>query len=119
MSEDDFTKVADADELESGAAIGVDVDGVEIAVFNVDGNYHALSNRCPHQQAPLCKVGEKKINGDKCWNETRGGFTDEPAVTCPWHLWEIDLECGEHEASGKQVGVFDVKASDGDVLVRI
>lgn len=119
MSTDDYTKVAETDELEPGAGLGVEVDGIEIAVFNVDGEYHATSNRCPHQRAPLCKVGEKKINGEKCWNETRGGFTDGPSVTCPWHLWEIDLESGEHQASGKRIGVFDVKAEDGNVLVKL
>ena len=119
MSSKHYTKVADADELEPGKGMGVEVDGIEIALFNVDGEYHALSNRCPHQRAPLCKVGEKKINGEKCWNENRGGFTDAPAVTCPWHLWEISLETGEHETSGKQIGVFDVKVEDDEVLVNV
>lgn len=119
MSTENYTCVAAKDELEPGDGMGVEVDGIEIALFNVDGEYHALSNRCPHQRAPLCKVGEKKINGEKCWNETRGGFTDQPAVTCPWHLWEIGLETGEHETSGKKIGVFDVKVEDGDVFVNI
>jgi nitrite reductase (NADH) small subunit len=119
MGANDYTKVADVDDVEPGSGLGVEVDGIEVAVFNVDGEFHAMSNRCPHQGAPLCNVGEPKINGEKCWNETRGGFTDQPAVTCPWHLWEIDLVTGEHEASGKRVGVFDAKAEDGDVLVRI
>jgi len=117
--DDEYTRVAAADELEPGTGTGVVVDGIEVALFNVDGEFHATSNRCPHQRAPLCKVGERKINGEKCWNETRGGFTDAPAVACPWHLWEIDLETGEHAASGKRVGVFDVKVENGDVLVSI
>lgn len=119
MVDDSYIRVADADELEPGKGMGVEVNGIEVALFNVDGEYHALSNRCPHQRAPLCKVGEKKINGEKCWNENRGGFTDAPAVTCPWHLWEISLETGEHETSGKQIGVFDVTVEGGDVYVKI
>jgi nitrite reductase (NADH) small subunit len=119
MSTNDYQKVAEADELQPGRGMGIDVDGIEIALFNVDGEYYAISNRCPHQRAPLCKVGEKKINGDKCWNEHRGGFTDQPAVTCPWHLWEVGLETGEHEVSGKKIGTFDVKVENGDVLLRV
>lgn len=118
-TDEEYMRVAKANELEPGKGMGVVVDGIEVALFNVDGEFHAMSNRCPHQRAPLCKVGEKKINGEKCWNENRGGFTDQPAVTCPWHLWEIGLETGEHEASGKRIGVFDVKVEDGDVLVSI
>lgn len=119
MSANEYRKVADADELEPGRGMGIDVDGIEVALFNVDGEYYAISNRCPHQRAPLCKVGEKKINGEMCWNDRRGGFTDTPAVACPWHLWAIDLETGEHEASGKRIGTFDCKTVDGDILVRI
>jgi Ferredoxin subunits of nitrite reductase and ring-hydroxylating dioxygenases len=118
-SDDRFTRVGATDELEQGKGMGVEIDGIEVAVFNVNGEFHATSNRCPHQRAPLCKVGEKKINGEKCWNENRGGVTDQPTVTCPWHVWEIDLETGEHEASGKRIGVFDVKVEDGDILVGI
>lgn len=119
MSSQEYTKVADVGELEEGQSLGVEIDGIEIALFHVDGEYYALSNRCPHQRAPLCKVGEKKINGDKCWKDTRGGFTDQPAVTCPWHLWEIGLETGEHEVSGKRIGKFDVKVENDEILVDV
>lgn len=117
---DDFTKVADANELEPGEGMGIEVNGIEIALFNVDGDYYAVSNRCSHQRAPLCKVGEKKINGEKCWTDKRGSVDDENiAITCPWHLWEWDLETGEHEVSGQRIGSFDVEVSGDDVLVRI
>jgi nitrite reductase (NADH) small subunit len=116
---DGYVRVAEADSVAPGRGMGIEVDGIELAVFNVDGEYYALSNRCPHQRAPLCKVGEPKINGDKCWTETRGGFTGQPAVTCPWHLWEINLETGEHETSGKRIATFDVREADGALYVRI
>lgn len=116
----DFTKALDADELEPGEGMGLEINGIEIALFNVDGDFYAVSNRCSHQQAPLCKVGEKKINGDKCWTDKRGSVDEENiAITCPWHLWEWDLECGEHEVSGQRIGSFDVKVEDGDVLVQV
>lgn len=119
MPGDDFRPVASTDQLEPGQGMGVDVDGIEIALFYVDGDYHAISNRCAHQQAPLCRVGEPKINGEKCWTSTRGGVDDdELAVSCPWHLWEWDLQSGEHEVSGKRIGSFDTAVEDGTVYVR-
>jgi nitrite reductase (NADH) small subunit len=119
MSLDEYQKVAEAKDIPSGEAIGVDVDGIEISLYYVDGEYYATNNRCPHQKAPLCKSGEKKINGEKCWNDRRGGFSDDPSVSCPWHLWEINLKTGEHEVTGKRVATFDVKEDNGDLLVKI
>lgn len=120
MTANPYQKVAEADDVNPGEGLGVDIDGVEVALFNVDGEFYAISNRCPHQRAPLCKVGEKKINGELCWNDTRGGVDEEvPAISCPWHLWEIELETGEHPVSGKKIGSFDVKVEEGDVYVKI
>jgi|GEM_PF-1689668 len=127
MSESDtydpeaFTKVADAGDIEEGRGIGVEVDGIEIAVFNVgDGEYYAISNRCSHQQAPMWKAGEEKIKGEHTWTQTRGSVnTEQCTVSCPWHLWKWDLETGVNEASGQRIATFDCLVDDGDVLVRI
>ncbi|RLM54125.1 Rieske-type [Halobellus sp. Atlit-31R] len=118
--DDNFSRVASTDEIERGTGIVVDVDGIEIAVFNVGGEFYAITNRCAHQQAPLHKAGERKINAEDTWTDTRGGVNEETcSVSCPWHLWEWDLETGEHEASGKRIGTFDVEVADGDVYVGI
>jgi len=115
-----FRKVAEVDEIPTGRGIGVDVGGIEIAVFNADGEFYAIANRCAHQQAPLCKAGETKINADHTWTKTRGGVNvEEKSVSCPWHLWSWDLETATHAASGKRIGHFDCRVEDGDVLVRI
>ena len=47
--------VCPARELPRGGRRIVDVDGRSIGVFNIDGEYHAVRNICPHQQAPLCE----------------------------------------------------------------
>ena len=118
--EDGWTKVAEVDEIPTGRGLGIDVKGIEIAVFNADGEFYAISNRCAHQQAPLCKAGTEKINSDHTWTKTRGRVdAEERTVTCPWHLWEWDLETGEHVVSGKRIGTFDVEVEGEDVLVRI
>lgn len=117
---DAFTKVAEVGEIPEGRGIGVDVGGIEIAVFNADDEYFAISNRCAHQSAPLCKAGERKINAEHTWTETRGGVNAETkTVSCPWHLWTWDLETGENEVSGSRIATFDCRVDDGDVLVRI
>lgn len=115
-----YTEVANTDEIPRGAGIGIDINGIEIAVFNVKGEFYAISNRCSHQRAPLCKAGDKKINAEHTWTETRGSVNEESCtVSCPWHLWEWDLKTGEHEASNQRIGTFDTLVEDETVYVRI
>ena len=47
--------VATVDEIAPGTCKLVTVKGREIGIFNVNHEYFALINRCPHQGAPLCK----------------------------------------------------------------
>mgnify|MGYP000168043428 CR=1 FL=1 len=116
----EYTKVAEVDEIENGRGIAVEIDGIEVAVFNADGEFYAISNRCSHQHAPLCKAGEKKINADHTWTESRGGVNaEECTVSCPWHLWEWDLETGENEASGQRIATFDVVVEGDDIYAQV
>jgi nitrite reductase (NADH) small subunit len=117
---EEYIKIATTEEIPRGKGIGVDVNGIEIAVFNVEEEFYAISNRCAHQRAPLCKAGEEKINAEHTWSGTRGGVDEEACtVACPWHLWEWDLETGTHEASGQRIGTFETAVDGDDVLVRI
>ncbi|MFC6873379.1 Rieske (2Fe-2S) protein [Halobellus marinus] len=118
---DEYTKVAEIADFEAGNdGIAVDVNGIEIAIFEADGDLYAISNRCSHQNAPLCKAGERKINADHTWTESRGGVNEEKCtVSCPWHLWEWDLETGKNEVSGERIATFDVAVRDENVFVRI
>ena len=67
--------------------------GRTVGVFNVNGRYHALLNRCPHQAAPLCQGTVKgtampSAPGEYVW--AREG----EILRCPWHGWEFDLTNG-------------------------
>ena len=68
MSE--FIKVAKTADLASGQGMVVEVGGRAIALFNVNGEYFALDNICPHRGGP---IGEGYVD---CHNGT---------VQCPWH----------------------------------
>ena len=52
-----------------------------VALFNVDGEFHALDGICPHQGGPL---GQGRLTG--C------------IVTCPWHGWQFDVRTGQHQS---------------------
>ena len=47
--------VPTVDEIAPGASKVVNVNGREFGIFNVDGEFFALLNRCPHMAAELCK----------------------------------------------------------------
>jgi nitrite reductase/ring-hydroxylating ferredoxin subunit len=51
MSE--FVPVMAVADLPPGTAAEVTVDGQVVALFNVDGAFHALAGRCPHRGGPL------------------------------------------------------------------
>src|SRR5258708_37674464 len=97
--------------------------GREICVFNVNGEHHALINRCPHEGAPL-SYGH--VLG--CFESKRPG---EYALTrrgemlrCPWHGWEFDIKTGQswcHPESVKartykDEGVPGVRLDSGPVV---
>ena len=95
--------VAKKSEIEQGKAIVADLGGPKIAVFNVDGIYHALSNECGHQGGPL---GEGKLEGF--------------AVTCPWHQWKFDVTTGGClSVAGSSVRKYELAPAGEDLFVKV
>lgn len=116
--------VAHADEIEDGERLLVHVGNREVAVFRIDGEWHALANVCPHQGAPLCKGG---ITGtlSAVRDEERGDFElvyerKNKVIACPWHAWEFDITTGEHLSNtGYVVPTYDVLVRDGKIYLKI
>ena len=75
---------------------------LEIAVFNVDGIFYAISDACMHKGGPLSD-----------------GFIDGDIVTCPWHGWKYSVKNGKspHEG-GDGVSSFEVKATGSKLYVN-
>ena len=89
-------RVGTVAEIGPGQRKIVDVDGISIGVFNVDGTFYALRNRCPHQAAPLCQGSLKGTTlpsapGEYLWAR------DGEILRCPWHGWEFDVTNGSQK----------------------
>ncbi len=71
----------------------VEVDGIEIGVFNVKGTYYALRSSCPHQGAPLCRG---RVVGTNVSSKTyeREYAREGEIIKCPWHGWEFEISSG-------------------------
>ena len=74
----EFVTVATVEEIPPGTGRTVEVQGVWIALFNVDGSFYAVDNTCPHAGGPL---GEGHLEGH--------------VVECPWHGWQFNVQTGE------------------------
>lgn len=101
-----------------GSRVIVEVEGREVAVFNVDGEYHALPNHCIHQGAPLCEgelTGRMTVDDDWEWV-----WEDEGTViTCPWHAWKFDVTTGKNVKDDRyRLPQYEVEVEDGTVYVR-
>src|SRR5713101_7106243 len=65
----EYVKVAQASELEPNHGKLVEVQGKKIALFNVDGKFHAIDNTCTHRGGPLSE-GELERRADAAKGET-------------------------------------------------
>ena len=92
-------RVAAIADVPPGDGRVVTVAGRALAVFNIDGQFFALDNTCPHRGGPL---GEGDVDG--------------AVVTCPWHGWRWDVTTGAN-VNNPAVRVACVPtAVDGDAV---
>jgi len=111
--------VARAGDVAPGQCKIVNVAGREIGVFNVDGRYFALANRCPHEGGPLCQgriVALVQSDGPGHYALTR----DREFLRCPWHGWEFDIRTGQSWCDPKSTRArqFQVTVEPGEALVK-
>lgn len=98
-----FVKVASTDDLKPGENKVVDINGAEVALFNVDNEFFAISNTCLHRGGPL---GE--------------GFLEGDVVTCPWHGWRYSVKTGANMmVPSQKVANYQVKVEGSDVFVAV
>lgn len=61
-----FTPVASLADLDPGSVLGIEVDGVEIALARAEDGVHALDDLCTHGEVAL---SDGDVDGDclECW----------------------------------------------------
>ena len=95
-----LVEVAKTDEIAPGGAKAVEVEGETIAIFNLDGEYYAIDDTCPHALGPLSE-----------------GEIEEGVVICPWHASEFDIKTGEVLCPPAAEGVRSYKVYvEGDTI---
>ena len=101
MSE--YVTVAKPEDLAPGQGCVVEVNGNEVALFNLDGTFYAIDNMCAHQGGPL---GEGLLEGE--------------TVICPWHSWKYNVKSGVCSSnSSVNVKTYSVKIENGQIKVAL
>ena len=98
--------VCSTEELPEGERKLVEIDGVEIGVFNCGGDLLAIEDRCSHDDGPLA---EGEFNPDAC------------TVECPRHGSLFDLRSGRPKTlpAFAPVETFEVRVEDGKITLEV
>jgi len=86
--------VGKVEELPPGERKIVPVGGKGgIGVFNINGEFYALRNLCPHKGGPLC---QGRLRPHIISSETYQVKyeRDNEIIKCSWHQWEFDIKTG-------------------------
>lgn len=96
-------KVARAADVPVGQGRVVQAGAKSLALWNVDGAYHAIDNTCPHRGGPM---------GD--------GDLDGRLAICPWHGWRWDVTTGANTNNpAVRVACFPVSVEGGQVFIEV
>ena len=100
----EFRRACALSELPDEGALGVEVDGLPLAVIRAGGEVFALHDVCSHEEVPLSE-GEIYDHTVECW----------------LHGSCFDLRTGKPTGppATKPVATYQVKIDGDDVLVRL
>jgi 3-phenylpropionate/trans-cinnamate dioxygenase ferredoxin component len=98
--------VAPVDELPPGSVKIIRAGSIAVGVFNLEGQYYAIEDRCSHDDGPLAE----------------GEFdAEEAVVVCPRHGSKFDIRSGRPLSlpAYEPVETFQVVVEDGWVKVEL
>jgi len=99
-----FIKAASTKDLQPASMIGLEVNGKEILLANLDGRYFAIGNRCTHLS---CLLSD--------------GTLKEGNVTCPCHISIFNAKTGEviRGPAKKPEPMFETKIEGEEILISV
>ncbi len=100
----EIVRVASIHDLRPGQVLFVDVEGLPIALANVDGAIYAFSDSCRHEGGPLS-----------------AGLLIDDTITCPWHGWTYNVRTGKSIVPpiGLRIPTYPVRIEGEDIVVEI
>ncbi|MCD2453198.1 non-heme iron oxygenase ferredoxin subunit [Methylicorpusculum oleiharenae] len=101
MSE--WIDVVSQNALSEGEHVVVDVDGVDVAVFNLEGSFYAIEDVCSHDGA---EIASGELEGDE--------------IICPRHGARFCVKTGQVKSAPayEDIACFKVRIENERVQVR-
>jgi nitrite reductase/ring-hydroxylating ferredoxin subunit len=91
------------DDLWEGEVRGVNLGGVDVVLFNVDGELFAYEDRCPHLANPLSH-----------------GVLNNSTLRCAAHEWEFDARTGQGvNPQAARLKPFPVRLDNDRIFIQI
>ena len=98
-----WKKLLDCPNLLPQSGQVVMMDEKPVALFNIDGEFIAIDNKCPHRGGSL---GDGEIEGD--------------IVTCPWHGWQFNCRTGKAvENDAIIVRTYEIENRSEGIFIKV
>jgi nitrite reductase/ring-hydroxylating ferredoxin subunit len=95
-------KVANKSEVQEGQGKLVSINGKELALFNIKGEFFVIDNTCLHRGGSLSE-----------------GCLEENIVTCPLHGWQYDVKTGQNIMPGMgKVNSYKLIFEGDDIFIE-
>jgi nitrite reductase/ring-hydroxylating ferredoxin subunit len=95
---------ASANAVAPGEMLGLELEGVAVALYNVEGVYYATNNVCTHAFAHLSE-----------------GYLDGPIIECPLHGGQFDVRTGSGQGAPItcDLQIFETRVVGDEVQVKL
>ncbi len=105
----DWINIEPTEHFGPGQARLVDLGDVQIAVFNLDGEYYAIEDTCSHDNSPLLGCGSETAQ-----------LLDGDQIICPRHGARFCIKTGAAltPPAYEDLPTFPVQITDGIVQTR-
>jgi 3-phenylpropionate/trans-cinnamate dioxygenase ferredoxin subunit len=96
-----FLKIAKTSDLASGEKMLAEYEDEDVGLFNIDGEFYAISDICTHDGGPLV---EGNLDGD--------------CITCPRHGARFNVKTGAQTMPAfAPVPLYQVKIEGDDIFI--
>src|SRR5690606_24107069 len=101
-----WKNVCTPSQVSEAQPFGTRIDGLQVAVFEHEGRYYAIEDRCPHADTRLSN-----------------GFVEGCEIECPLHEARFDIRDGRcthgRELTGRDVRSYPLRIVDGHLQIDI
>ena len=100
----EYVEIAPSSELPNGERMFVEVEGKQIVIFNIAGQFFSIADVCSHDEGP---VGEGDLEGCN--------------ITCPRHGAQFAVRTGKvtHMPAVVDIPAYPVRVVDGMIQLGV